>query len=50
VISPVINNYSLDPITHAFDEKHKLVSGPKQDFSIKISLKYLFTNPKNEGL
>ena len=33
------NNSSSNPITHAFDENHKLVSGPKQDFSIKVALK-----------
>jgi hypothetical protein len=31
------SNSSLDPITHAFDEKEKLVAGPKQDFSIKVA-------------
>jgi hypothetical protein len=32
--SEVIPPY--DPITDAFDEKTKLVSGPRQDFSIKV--------------
>ena len=33
------NNSSSYPIIHAFDEKHKLVSGPKQEFSIKAAPK-----------
>ena len=32
--SEVIPPY--DPITHAFDVKHKFVSDPKQEFSIKV--------------
>jgi hypothetical protein len=35
-----------DPIAHTFDVKQKLVSGPKQDFSIKVASKSLFTIPK----